>query len=269
MCSSFGCASGYASYHLVRALFFVRVRTLTPRTCGAADEHCDAVRGLDHRAPHQLFGHQRLQGDRDGPLHHLQPPRRRSQDDRSQLRRLSLSPCPSAPNPNARALSFLRTRTTAHVPLQSCSPTCIPLAGMPSCGGATDTMPSYADGTWTGKWFAPTAMLQSPHVIRAVLMCCAPRLSICLLNACRSEPRSFTLLLRNIPDRLMDKPELQRWYRVCRVASCVVCRVSCVVCRVSCVVWVTLTSARLGSRTTCIRKWWTCSSSTRRSRWIA
>lgn len=28
----------------------------------------------------------------------------------------------------------------------------------------------------------------------------------------RSEPRSFTLLLRNIPDRLMDKPELQRWF---------------------------------------------------------
>ena len=32
MCSSFGCASGYASSHLVRALFFVRVLTLTPHT---------------------------------------------------------------------------------------------------------------------------------------------------------------------------------------------------------------------------------------------
>jgi hypothetical protein len=42
------------------------------------------------------------------------------------------------------------------------------------------------------------------------------------LGACRSEPRSFTLLLRNIPDRLMDKPELQRWYRVVRVV-CVSC----------------------------------------------
>lgn len=64
-----------------------------------------------------------------------------------------------------------------------------------SCGGPIVGTLWFDDATWTGN-------LKKKKKKN--------KFSVNLF--CRSEPRSFTLLIRNIPQRLMDKKELGRWW---------------------------------------------------------